>query len=253
MKWTAIESNGRNVSLIAFYGNKPPELINLIEQIQNDLKKELKEGFQPSSLPQIHGTVIGYEGIKTEQGILSYWFWKHRQEEKYINLSGSLDYILKTKRLPLKIRFGGYNPHIDYGFLSQNQVLFERSFQVLNNLAVLMGWPVIKEQVSLELAQLRLGFQSFNLLHKHHPKIDSFDNDFYLRLGTLKVQLSDEKLREIKTQVQNTLKVNLPLDLGVELKNLSFVAYEDPSLPIETTRILPFTETNLTQLELLYS
>lgn len=70
-----------NVSLVAFYRNKPPQLTALIDELQTYLDRTslLKGKFQSYPLEQIHGTIIGCEGIKTKQGIISKWFLENRQ------------------------------------------------------------------------------------------------------------------------------------------------------------------------------
>ena len=57
-----------NVSLIAFYRNKPTYLAVLIDELQTYLDQTsiLKGKFQSYSLEQVHGTIIGYEGIRTK-------------------------------------------------------------------------------------------------------------------------------------------------------------------------------------------
>lgn len=252
MIFNQVMPNSPNVSLVALYGNKPPHLTNCIQQLQSYLSAQLQEQFEPYQLEQIHGTIIGYKGVKTDKGILSQWFWEYRDEEKYINLSASIDYIHNTNLLPLKIGFNGYQPNFNYGFFSQNKSLFERSFQFINNFAVLIGWPVQEEQIVLDLYKLRLGFQQFNLLHKYHRKADSLDNDFYMALGILKVKPSDEKLRVIENEIRNKLKASSSLYVFVDLKNISFVRYQDPTLPLATTKIVLFQEASVAQIELLY-
>ncbi|WP_013321311.1 hypothetical protein [Gloeothece verrucosa] len=242
-----------NVSLVAFYGSKPPPFRNLIQQLQNYLVEELEEQFQPYVLEQIHGTMIGYEGVKTDKGILSQWFWEHRNEERYINLSASIDYIRHTQLLPLNIRLGGYHPNINYGSKNIDPSLFERSFQFINNFAVLRGWPFGEQQILSNLNQLRLEFQRFNLLHKYHPKADSLDNDFYIRLGVLKVKPSDEKIKLIENRIRNCLKASCLVDILVDLENLSFVGYQDTSLPVTTTKVIPLKAATVAQIELLYA
>ncbi len=57
-----------NVSLIAFYRNKPPHLTVLIDELQTYLERTsiLKGKFQSYPREQVHGTIIGYEGIRTK-------------------------------------------------------------------------------------------------------------------------------------------------------------------------------------------
>ena len=79
-----------NVSLVAFYGDKPIELVNLITRLQTHLANHslLGKKFTPYQIEQVHGTIIGCEGYKTDLGIITRWFKERRQITKYINISG---------------------------------------------------------------------------------------------------------------------------------------------------------------------
>lgn len=141
-------SSIHNVSLVAFYHHKPPLLRALINELQTYLSQTsiLKEKFQSYSIEQIHGTIVGCEGFKTEQGIINKWFLENRQEIRYMDLEGLSQYFQKSDRFPLTLRFGGYHPYLDYEFLSRNQHPFTRSFQLQisakkTTIATLMGWP----------------------------------------------------------------------------------------------------------------
>lgn len=121
-----------NVSLVAFYQHKPPGLKLLINELQTYLSQTsiLQEKFQSYSIKQIHGTIVGCEGFKTKQGIINKWLLENRQEIRYMNLEGLSQYLQKSDCFPLILRFGGYDPHLDYQFLSRNQHPFDRSFQL---------------------------------------------------------------------------------------------------------------------------
>lgn len=248
-----------NVSLVAFYGDKPFRLAALIAQLQAYLSEStiLKDKFTSYQLGQVHGTIVGCEGLKTEQGIISKWFWEGREEIRYIDLSGFLNYLFDSDRLPMNIRFGGYDPCIDYNYLSRDRHPYHRSFQLQPSgeqtlLAVLIGWSFWEEWITLNLEYLRRDAQKFNLLHKYHVLRDRVDNDFYLRLGVIEGELSPEAIATIETEIREMLRIKSFFDVTIKPENLSFVRYQDLSLPPETTEILSLMQATSDKLEALY-
>lgn len=248
-----------NVSLVAFYGDKPFRLAASIAQLQAYLSEStiLQNKFTSYQLGQVHGTIFGCEGLKTEGGIISKWFWEGREEIRYIDLSGFLNYLLDSDRLPMNIRLGGYEPSINYNYLSRDRHPYQRSFQLQPSgeqtwLAVLIGWPFWEECISLDLDGLRRDAQKFNLLHKYHVQSDRVDNDFYLRLGAVEGQLSPEAIATLETEIREMLRVKSFFDVTIKPENLSFVRYQDLSLPPETTEILPLMQATSDKLEALY-
>ena len=246
-----------NVSLVAFYGDKPNELIDLIQRLQEKLGKHelLKDKFVPYQMKQVHATIIGCEGLRNNQGIVSQWFKERRGEEKYLNFVALTNY-LQQLNLSLTIRFGGYDRHKSYNFLSRNQPLYERSFQLqpADNLTipVLIGWSWENSSVTLAIDKLRRSFQPFNLLHKYHATTEAIDNDFYLRLGTINARLSSEEIKAIARYVCEQLassSVFVPLCL----ENLAFARYQDLQLTPATTKVISLLDITASQLEQLYS
>ena len=246
-----------NVSLIAFYGDKPIELINLISRLQGYLTDHpfIENKFVPYQIEQVHGTIIGCEGFKTASGIVDRWFKERRQETKYIDLTGLLNYLQQID-LSLTIRFGGYNRQTDYNFLSRGQHLSDRSFQLQpannNTIPVLIGWSWKNDRVSLAIDNLRRSFQRFGLLHKYHASLDSVDNDFYLRLGTIETELSASEINSIAADVCNLLATQA-IHIPVNLNNLAFARYQDLQLTSATTKAIPVDSITANQLEQLYS
>ena len=252
-----------NVSLVAFYGNKPSPLKLFLNQLQEQLANipVLQNKFFPYSLEQSHCTVIGCEGLATELGIVSKWFYTNRKEIKYIRISDFINYLTqwhipqnilletstKSNLFPLTIRFGGYKINQDYNFLSRNLHPYLRSFQlqVLNKdtiIPVLVGWSIKENHITLDIENFRQQVQKFNLLHKYHHHSESIDNDFYLRLGTIKGQFEPDLLATIEAEIRNSLQTILSTTIVLQPENLAFVQYQDLSLPPETTKVIPLTE-----------
>jgi hypothetical protein len=241
-----------NVSLVAFYGTKSLAFHLLIESLQKQLSDLLQNKFERYPIEQIHATLIGCEGLKTEKGILSKWFLEHRGEERYINLSEFIDFIRQSDRLPIQIEIGGYNPAIDYGFLSKNKHPFERSFQFQGNFAVLMGWSRKNTQISFDIDRFRLECQNFNLLHKYHKQPDSIDNDCYMRIGVMKEKLSNEEIRAIERGIREHLKAIAPIDLFIDTNSLNFIGYQNLSPSPDTTKIITLHDATAKEIEILY-
>ena len=246
-----------NVSLVAFYGDKPPELKNLIQQLQGSIDcKSIQNHFIPYQIEQVHGTIIGCEGRKTESGIVNQWFDERRGETRYIDFEGFVDYLQKMQ-LPLNIRFGGYAPTQKYNFLSRNEHLYFRSFQLQaiedRVIPILIGWSWNNNRVTLALDNLRRKFQDFNLLHKYHTTPNAMDNDFYLRLGTINTQLSAIEQKAIATKVRNLLANKPALHIPINKKDIALARYRDLSLTPTKTEIVAISDITVERLKQMYS
>lgn len=244
--------NFPNVSLVAFYQNKSPELTQLIQFIQHHLYTLLPETFVSLNLESIHATLLGCEGLKTEFGVLSKWYLERRGESRYFDLSGFLNWMQHPEKLPLNIQFGGYTSSVDYGFLSQGVHPYQRSINIQNQLVVLRGWPVDSGKVTEDLDQIRRNAQNFNFLHKYHHTPDAVDNDCYMRIGTLQQELPTEQVQIIEHKMQEILSQHQPIYSPINRQNLVFIRYEDVKLPPQTTKAIPLAEATVSQLENLY-
>ena len=250
--------NKANVSLVAFYGDKPIELVNSIARLQEYLTNhQLLQGkFVPYQLEQVHGTIIGCEGLRTDSGIVNQWFKQKRESINYLDFSGLINHLQQQVNLPLTIRIGGYDRQTDYNFLSRDRSLFERSFQLQpaedKAIPVLIGWSWQDNSVTLAIDKLRRSFQSFGLLHKYHAAPDAVDNDFYLRLGTIDIKLSTKEINLIATDLRNLLTTSSIL-IPIDINNLAFAQYRDLQLTPATTKIIPAGSITASQLEQLYT
>jgi hypothetical protein len=248
----------QNVSLVAFYGDKPVALASLIQKLQTHLANHqlLQDKFVPYQLTQVHGTIIGCEGWKTNLGVVNQWFQEKRQETKYIDFAGLINYLQHQVNLPVTIRFGGYDRNTNYNFLSRDRHLYHRSFQLQsaenNSIPVLIGWSWQDHTVTLAIDNLRRELQRFNLLHKYHAIPDDIDNDFYLRLGTIKANLTLSEIDAIALEIRNLLAAQ-SISIAIQLENLAFVQYQDLSLTPATTKVIPVTKILLSELQQLYS
>jgi hypothetical protein len=248
----------QNVSLVAFYGDKPIVLASLIQKLQTYLANHqlLQDKFVPYQLTQVHGTIIGCEGWKTNLGVVNQWFQEKRQETKYIDFASLINYLQHQVDLPITIRFAGYDRNTNYNFLSRDRHLYHRSFQLQSvdneSIPVLIGWSWQDSVVTLAIDNLRRDLQRFNLLHKYHAIPDDIDNDFYLRLGTIKANLTLAEIDAIALEIRNLLAAQ-SISIAIQLENLAFVQYQDLSLTPATTKVIPVTEILPSELQQLYS
>jgi hypothetical protein len=248
----------QNVSLVAFYGDKPVALASLIQKLQTHLASHqlLQDKFVPYQLTQVHGTIIGCEGWKTHLGVVNQWFQQKRQETKYIDFAGLINYLQHQVNLPITIRFAGYDRNTNYNFLSRDRHLYHRSFQLQSagneSIPVLIGWSWHDRAVTLAIDNLRRELQRFNLLHKYHAFPDDIDNDFYLRLGTIKANLTLSEIDAIALEIRNLLAAQ-SISIAIQLENLAFVQYQYLSLTPATTKVIPVTEILPSELHQLYS
>ena len=246
------------VTLVVFYGSSATsKLIELTTEIQEYLAslKILQAKFIPYKIEQIHGTIVGCEGLRTKEGIVNKWFYVYRNKIKYINFDW-LQYLKTSKLFPIQLRFGGYEFNSDYGFLSRGLHPAIRSFQLQllgeETIPVLIGWGFKGDRITRELDDLRRDALNFNLLHKYYPTPQAIDNDFYLRLGTIKGKLPPETLDTISQQIREFLERKPPLYISLNRSDLAFAKYRDLSLTPATTQLFPLLETNVSQIEQLY-
>lgn len=252
-------SNLPNVSLVAFYQHKPSKLAELIIHLQQYLtESDLLSGkFTSYQLPQVHGTAIGCEGWKTPGGIVSEWWSARRNQTKYLDISGLIDYLNSDSLLPVNIRLGGYQSGRDYHFLSRKQHPFLRSFQLQSGgagelIPVLIGWSFQDNYITTQIERLRREAQQFNLLHKYHHPPEAIDNDFYLRLGTIRGEFTPEIIAAIAYRVRMLLANRTPVDVTLDRHSLAFAKYEDLTLTPATTEIVSVTEATSEVIQGLY-
>lgn len=244
------------LSLVAYYGAKPAALAELIQTLQQELTDKLGENFLPYALEQVHATIIGCEGTRDDRGIINHWFASLREETRYIDFTGLIDYLQQTPHLPLEITFSGYQPERDYGFLSRQQHPRDRSFSIQvvksqtstnqttknqnptepTGIPVLLGWSMENELITQAIDTLRRDCQQFNLLHKYHAKPEDLDNDLYLRLGTIK-GIEPRELNAINQQIICQLQQAIPTRISLSKDDLAIVNYQELSLPTSSTKV----------------
>lgn len=248
----------KQATLIAFYGPKPARLAKVIADCQSIIAGDLGQAFEPFAIAQVHATLLGLERVpgtvKTNLNFVSY-----RNLRREMDVAGLADFLHSGGHFPLQVQIGGFHDR-DYAFTSQGRRPYERSFWIAGDKAVLMGWPIrghpmpLEEPSSLDLIhesriysdaldRIRQAAQSFNILHKYHRGPADVDNDLYLTLGRLEPSRSSEEMkRATANKVREFLSSSQPCLLEISAQDLHLVAYEDESLPPESTRAWPIRE-----------
>ena len=229
-----------NLTLVALYGPKPRALANWVSAIQTELIKQLGDAFTPYALDQIHATFVGLEGYRTEAGFLNSNLLDTEGVSHPMDLKGLFHFLLKTPILPLNIRIGGFRRSETYPFTSRGQHPYTRSFTLGRSEAVVIGWPVNKDNHPMPLDHLRRCCIGYNVLHKYHQTVSDIDNDLFLVLGRFsRDSISPDEYAAAQNYIRELLSLYQPLDFSIGVEALSIVAYTDRSLPIPSSYSFP--------------
>jgi len=232
------------VTLVAYYGTKPPYLSDFIRLCQDKLSEQLRAAFRPYEVEQVHATIVGLEGIRSSQGILNLNFLEARKEQRMVSVKDVMQLLTMSSRLPMSFRMGGYRQDCDYGFTSRGQQPYARSFSIQKDIVVSMGWPFDQERCTDSLYQLRHDLQEVGVLHKSHRSEQDFpDNDFYFVLGRVDVSsLPPVKIQETQELMRSFLAGIKPMSVTVDRANIFLVGYLDTQLPRSTSHAMSVEE-----------
>lgn len=234
-------------TLVAYHGSKPKELKFLIEYVQKTVQQLLPpDVYEPYELEQVHGTLIGLEGVRLDSGeVVNRNFLELRNQAIRMDLDGAFEFLRSSPLLPMSIRLAGFSAREQYGFESRGRHPFERSFCIEGNKAVLIGWPLrcMSEVDTHILDELRRSFEQFGILYRYFRTSEDFDNDFHVTLGLVEqTKLSDSAKRETERRIREVVGSLRAVILRLDFKSLSLVDYEDGSLPVSQTRSTPVSE-----------
>jgi hypothetical protein len=225
-----------DVTLVAYYGDKPPLIAKLIEDTISKLSKVLGSGFIPYSLPQVHGTIIGLEGRRVNKQIINANYAEKLNELRLLDLNAALQSLKDESILPFDVTIGGFTDRGQYSFTSRELVPYLRSFSIQGLYAVAMGWPYTSGEYSELIDKLRRVFNSANILHKYHNTPQSEDNDFFFVLGNIvKENIDQIQLQEAQGALRSFLALYDPVRVPISRDTLSIVAYVDTKLPLDTS------------------
>ncbi len=223
-----------NLTLVAGYGAKPRAFEELVRDLQARLVRMLGAGFVPYSVGQVHGTIIGLEGLREPEGVINANFLHLRQERRVMDLARAVA-VLDESALPLRIRVGGFGASTSFEFTSRGQHPYERSFSLRGGIATVIGWPAVNDGRVRTLDDLRRRFAEANVLHKYHASDADVDDDFYFVLGRVDTE-EVEALTDVEAAMREQLATRPPIILELGSEHIRIVAYEDPTLPLESSR-----------------
>ncbi len=233
------------LTFVSHYGPKPAPFAEKICLLQSVIAEQLGDCFKPYTVDQVHGTIIGLEGVRVGTRIRNENFSRLRGEERFIDFEGLLDFLRTRPKCDMEVRVGGYDLACDYGFTSSGRHPFLRSFSVPGEIAVAMGWPYRSGAVVPSLDGLRRAFQQFGALHKRHQRESDVDNDFFFVLGRV-AQNAELAQRDAAQQIIREHLAAAPLLLSVNDATLSFVAYHVSLLPPDTSQTFRLNDRQVT-------
>jgi hypothetical protein len=240
---SVIQPGKMDLTLVAYYGDKTSEIAEFLTMAQNKLTRNLQDAFEPYTLVQVHGTIIGLEGTRVGDHILNANYLQQRQKLRPMNLKAVFQILKDQSLLPFTIRIGGYKDGELYPFTSRGLHPFLRSFSIQGDIAVAIGWPCDGERYPLALDRLRRAFNKGNVLHKYHTSSDDIDNDFFFVLGLInRSKTSELTIQQTEGEMRVFLAVHDTIAVVVDREHLAMVAYVDNKLPTQTSRVYGLDE-----------
>jgi hypothetical protein len=236
-------------TLVSFYGKKPEPLKNFIVACQNKVLEAIGGSFLPYELEQVHGTIIGLEGVRDAEKIKNANFEASLAQERWIDPIELLTFLQSNELRSISVEIGGYSS-VFKEFSSRGEVPFKRSFSIQGDIVVIMGWPLAAEKGHYLLDNYRRSFNEVNVLHKWHRRPAEIDDDFYLVLGRVR-SLDEEAKVHLVDIMRHYLSTQNSISVAIEKKYLSIVGYIDPQLPCSTSCELPLLSEKLTSRRLL--
>lgn len=248
---------------------KSPFFEALVKVLQKILTTQ-NLGFKPYPVEQIHCTVMQLEAV-VESGLCYSKYLYEKGIRDPIDFNSLASFIRSHLAVPICVSFGGYKRG-DRSFMTlERQEPFQRSFYVGTGdvaSAAISGWPT-GEPDKIDL--LRRKFIEVNIGEKwprpkdevgglfsvlgHWPK---FKNDPATRVPFVGLKLADVATRlrnfmeglDVSVQwIRDCLK---PVEIIVSHDKTAVVRYDDPALPLATTRKILVSKLDGRSLEELY-
>jgi hypothetical protein len=232
----------KQVTLVAFYGQKRQNFRNLINAIFSEIEQSpLGSNFEPYQMNQIHGTLVGMEKMAGSEEFYNFNIWEKEGRKEEMNFK----HIYSNVALffPVNIQFGGFNE--DYkGFSSLGGIPFNRTFEIswTSKKVILIGWSMAegKKVADKKLLEARETLQD---QHNIRPKMDN-DNDLYMVIGEFQnLELLPEKAlatlkesgKKLERSIRNKLAENKE-ELILSTEDLFYVQYESRTLDYNTSK-----------------
>lgn len=221
-------------AVVAYYSaTAPPGLDDYVGEVQANLRALLGDAVRPRAVATTHTTVIGLDVLAPLLG----------SGDLPLDLAerapGDLHGFCRRLRSLVDshdagIRFGGFGDE-DGSFSSRGQRLHHRMLGADRGQVVLVGWPVDQAgRATTMLARWRAELVGFGVRHRYPLP----DPDAHMVVAELDPAVDADLL----TRSLDTLRARLAAYscfVPVRRENLSVVVYDDPRLPLATTRALP--------------
>ncbi|HTX91802.1 MAG TPA: hypothetical protein VMC09_11375 [Anaerolineales bacterium] len=252
-------------ALVAIYGNKSTDLVELIDDCQSRISRMIGNAFHPYKIQQVHATITGIgqiSSLKSQKPGMNEQ--DSSQVEIDIDVDGLLHYLLKSGVLPFQVQIGGYQKR-NYPFLSRGTSPYERSFSLRDGKALIIGWPIrgkpnTNQNTSfielvheskiypLTLDDIRQAARGFGFLHKYYQNINDFDNDFYFRIGLFDTTaISVEQQEAVENNIRTFLSDSIPVIIEINKHNLFFVFGDQETLPPDSTKTYSVSDPSISK------
>jgi hypothetical protein len=226
-----------NLTLAAFYGDKPESFVALIRWCQAAVSAKLPGAFRPYDVRQVHATIVGLEGTRTSGQVHHEHYNACGRDPRPMDLRGLVEMVRRTELLPIRARIGGFRREDEYPFESLGAHPYLRTFAIQpSSIVVAMGWPEAAGEFPNSLDLLRRECVRFGILHKYHRTAECKDNDLFFVLGKVDLTATNRaKCDATSEAVRGRFSGIQPVHIEVNATNLSLIAYSDNELPLATS------------------
>lgn len=223
------------ITTVALYGAKDDPFKTMLATVQKIVRRETGDEFQPYTLEQIHGTLVGLNGLTDEHGgtLVNKHNYEVTGSTQAMAPGRALEIIRSSLVTPMRIRIGGHKAADEAKFSSRGEHPYERMFSFQDRALVLVGWPVstIEAGVSEKpLDDLRRRMNEANILHLYHETGNDIDNDLHFVIGHLKGPASAGSSDAVRA-VRAYLSEN-PVEINVGVGQASVIVSRSPALDL---------------------
>jgi hypothetical protein len=231
----------KQVTLVAFYGQKRGDLEKLIKECWKLIdKSKFRKVFEPYHINQVHGTIVGMGKLIGFDNLFNANSWQSSGDKKIMDYNNFISTV--KSYLPIKIRFGGFDESYE-SFKSFGKSPYERSFQIQRptSRVTLIGWPYDDKNFTEKriLCDLRQDIETKCKIKHKYPD----DNDFFMVLGEIKgIQLlTDSEITSLETEsrlLEESIRKyleNNPIDVDITDEQVFLVQYDKETLPLDST------------------
>lgn len=234
MGQTGDPDSATTAAVVAYYGaTAPPGLDDYVAGVQAGLTELLGDAVRPRVVATTHTTVIGLD-------LLAPWLGSgdlppdlaDRVPADLHGFCRELQSFVDTD--DADIRFGGYRDE-DGPFSSRGLRLHRRTLGVDRGQVVLVGWPVDQDGTAttmLDRWRTRLG--EFGVQHRYPLP----DPDAHMVIAELDPAADADAVARSLEDLRARLAASSCF-VPLRREHLSVVVYDDPTLPLATTRALP--------------